>query len=395
MNLSSLNRTAAEVAAAALCEIFPGIELLGGSRTSIGFSYDFLASHPLPAEAEVLIEERMRQIVREKREIRVLEMVPVSARGLLEKAGRLARLEECVEGGLVQIIQMGSFYDLSAGLHLENSSQLGAFKLWPIQSLEDGRLRLMGCAFFDKTELKNFLKNYRDYPNKSHLTIGEKKALWKCWDGHVVWLEAGLKWQREIVAILRETLFQGAIEMSLFINEDRATLHADLAPLLGKFPLALAEIFSEPLGEWDPEVGLFSGVGGTQVYMSVFFTSPEEGHAKMISSLQTLRKTLSILRFEHQLRLSGPRRSDKGLRALSKAVEVLEGSVEVMLDEEREPQVECLVEDNLGRQWAAFSMGVASKKFWITASVERLMALLLERQLQNSLPTQRKNRNGE
>ena len=377
MNLSTLNRTAAEVAASALYETFPAIELLGGGRTSLGFSFDFFCSAPLPSEAEVLIEEQMRQIVREKRPIRVLEMVPFSARELLLKEGHLSRAEELSsgDGGLVEIVQIGSFHDLSPGPHLSCTSHLGAFKLWPIEKRKDGVYRLSGCAFPSKEELKQFLKKLRDYPEKSHEKVGIKKSLWCILDSQVVWLPAGLEKRRQMIEAIRASLFEDILEVSLSACSDRTAAHLRLAKEMGNEKIA--EIYSEPSPLWDPETGLFAGAGGASIRVSLI-VSNGDWKEKVISSLQMTRKTLNILGFQHRLRLSGRKRSGKGVQALLKALESQSLEVEMLAEEPGGPRLDYLVGDHLGRQWAAFSIELAPFGVFITASIERLVALLLE-----------------
>ena len=375
MNLSALNRTAAEVAAAAFTEMFPGIELLGGKRTSLGFSFDFLCCSPPPSEVEILLEERMRQIVREKRSIRVLEMVPFSARELLLKEGHAARAEEVSGEGLVEIVQIGGFHNLSSGPHLASTADLGAFKLWPMENAGAGLYRLSGCAFPSKEELKQFLKKLRGYPEVSHHREGLKKSLWRLLDGRVVWLPAGLKMQRELIELLRVHLFDGALEVSMGSGADRVSGHFRLAQDMGKGEVA--EIYFEPRPSWDPERGLFAGGGGGAARVT-YIVSDGNWEKKVISSLQRLGKTLNILGFQHLFRLSGRKQSDKGIRLLLRVLESQGERIEMVPEEPGGSRLECMVEDRLGRRWAAFSMELVAKGFFITASVERLVALLLE-----------------
>jgi alanyl-tRNA synthetase len=376
LNLSLLNRTAAEVAAASFFEKFPGVELLGGKRTSLGFSFDFcLASSP-PPEIEILIEEGMRQIIREKRQIRVLEMVPFSARELLLKEGHAARADELYRmerKGLVEIVQIGGFYNLSPGPHLSCTSEIGAFKLWPMQRIEDHVYRLSGTAFPTKEELKQFLKAYRDYPEKSHERIGFKKSLWHLLDGIVVWLPAGLERKRAVIEAIRASLFQGALEISLSVDSDRKILHQTLTKEMGT---SIAEIYDEPSPPWDSETGLFAGTQGTRVLVSHGTSLDWEG--KVISSLQSIGKTLNLLGFQHRLRFSGRKRSGKIFQGFIRALESQGMEVEMLAEEPGSPRLDYLVGDHLGRQWAAFSIELAANGLFITASVERLVALLLE-----------------
>ena len=375
---STLNRTAAEIAAAALFETFPGIELLGGGKTSLGFSVDFLSKAKLPAEAEILIEERMRQIVREKRPIRVLEMVPFSARELLLKEGHFQRAEEVGGGDLVEVVRIGTFHDLSPGPHLSTTGELAAFKLWPLEHVGERQFRLSGCAFPSKGELKQFLKRLRYYPDLSHERAGFKKSLWRRAEGCFVWLPAGLKVRQEVIELLRSHLFEGALEVAYAGEADRAALHPLLWSEL-KSPL-LAEIYLEAGCPWGDEEGLFLGEGGAKARVSIA-AGPADWKEKAISSLQLTTKTLNILGFQHCLRLAGRRRSGNGAKALVEAADSL-GGVERMPEEPNELgglRLEFAVEDRLGRMWPAVAIEAAAKGLFITASVERLVALLLEK----------------
>lgn len=382
--LSILNRTAAEIAAAALCELFPDVELWGGGETSLGFFYDFYFPHPMSPEPEVLLSERMRQIARERRPIRTLEMVPQSAKQFLMKAGRSSRVNDMDEQAfLIEMIEMGSFIDLSSGPHLKNSHELSAFKLWPLERIEKGGYRLTGCAKTRKDELNLFLKRLRSYQERSHMWVGEKKSLWSIWQGKVLWLQEGLKGKRETLEFLRSHLFKNCLEVSWPSLEDRVALHAALAEKMKQRPLHLAEIYQTPCVPWDPDSGLFTGEGGEQIQISSYLASSALEQA-LISSLQLVGKTLNILGFKYSLRLSGQSRSEKGFQKLLKTLECLGEEFEVYcieLQEKSFPQIGLFIEDNLGRKWAGFSWHLVQKGFYVIGSIERLYALLLERSI--------------
>ena len=315
----------------------------------------------------------MRQIVREKRPIRVLEMVPFSARELLLKEGHLIRAEEVGGEGLVEVVQIGRFYNLSPGPHLSSTSDLGAFKLWPMEKLEEDVYRLSGCAFPSKEELKEFLKKLREYPQISHERVGLKKSLWRLLDDQIVWLPAGLAKRSELIETIRVHLFQGAFEISQsFSGPGR---HRSLLKELRQD--AIAEIYVEPAPLWDRESGLLAGGGGTRICVSRG-VSDGNWKEKVISSLQLTEKTLNILGFQHRLRLCRRKRSGKGAQALLQALEAQEMDVEMLAEEPGGLRLDCLVEDHLGREWAAFSIEIEAFGVLITASVERLVALLLE-----------------
>ena len=380
---SSLNNSAAYVAAAALYELFPGIQLLGGGPTSIGFSYSFRAAYPLPPEAEKFIEEKMRQIIREKRVIEVLEMVPFSAREYLLKEGHTARAESLEGGALVEIVRIGSFIDLSEGSHLSNTAEVAAFKLWPIQDRE-GEFFLTGCVASSKDLLKHFLKMLSKYPQKSHIEFGEREQLWRIVEGELVWLEPGLKRVREIVQTVREHLFPQFLEVSFPDPEKALHLRKALASQLGT-PIFLAEIHEESRPPWEGEVGLLRGEGGWQIELRGI-GSPKEWEGELISSLQRIGKTLIILGFEYRLLLRGSKRYSQAMDRLSKAVQGKEVELK-WVGEKCAPQLSFLVEDNLERRWPVLSLDWTERGFLVKVSVERGVALLIEQALSGKQTT--------
>ncbi len=70
----------------------------------------------------------MRQIVREKRPIETVEMVPFSARELFKSQGRMSQADELEEiEGLVELVQIGAFTNISPGPHLNKYRRIGRF----------------------------------------------------------------------------------------------------------------------------------------------------------------------------------------------------------------------------------------------------------------------------
>lgn len=264
MNLSVLRRTAAEIAALAVSELYPDIRLIGGGETSVGFFYDFYFPHPIHIE---IIEEKMRQIVREKRPIRTIEMVAFSAKEMLKKGGVFTRFQDLE--GLVELIQIGEFADLSQGPHLKNTAELAAFKL-QAEQLEEKQVRLFGWCHRSKEELKKFLKLIDRYLEPK--VMGEKRGLWK----GDVWLGPGIKMRQQLVDFLKEKWFPGALELSAPFGVDRTTIHRTMKAR------KVAEVWVEP-----PQK--------THIQISFFDQTEEE----FISSLQLIAKTLTILGFDH------------------------------------------------------------------------------------------------
>ncbi|MGB7979009.1 MAG: hypothetical protein WCF19_07635 [Chlamydiales bacterium] len=324
LDISTLRRTAAEIAALALSELYPGVHLLGGGETPLGFYYDFSIPYPVHIH---LVEEKMRQIIREKREIRTLEMVPFSAAELLKSEGLLSRLGELSgEEGLVELIQIGKFYDLSPGPHLKNTAGLAAFKI-SMEPLPENSIRILGWCEQSKDALKQFLKKLDQYTEPA--VLGERMKLWK----GDVWLPAGLKMRQELTQFLKKKWFVNALEIGGPYGADRLELHRSMGVA------KVAEIWMPTSGE-------------TCIQVS-FFGKPE---GEMISLLQSIGKTLTILGFDHSTVPVGR-------------------------------EVDYLVEDGLGRVHPLVHVKKASRKgfladgFYMTAVVERILFQMLEKNL--------------
>jgi hypothetical protein len=324
LDLSVLRRTAAEIAAAAVYELYPDVRLLGGGETPSGFSYDFYFPHPIHLH---LIEEKMKHIVREKVAIRTLDMVAFSASELLKSQGHALRAEELEgESGLVQLIQIGSFHDLCPGPHLKNTAELAAFKI-SSESLPDNRLRIVGWCHRSKDGLKQFLKDLGNYTEASQL--GEQMGLWK----GAIWLPQGLRMKQQLIEFLKRKWFNGALEVSGPLTDDPMEIHRTLRK---------------------PKVAEVWMGASQETHMQISFFGKDEG--EFISFLQLIGKTLTILGFEHSNDPMG-RESDY------------------------------LVVDGLGRSHSLVHVKRVSKKgssvvdFCVTVVVERILYQMLEKNL--------------
>jgi len=317
MSLSAFKNTAAAVAASAIYESFPDIDLLEGGETHMGFFYDLHFPHPIHPETLSMIEQNMRQIVRERREIRILEMVPYSARELLLSQGHNFRAEQLDSSPaqLVQIVQIGSFHDLSSGEQLKNTHQLAAFKLDAFHIPPHAHHhRLTGFSYPTKEELQTFLRRLKQYPEKRHEVVGQAQGLWKTEAQEMIWLAKGLHFRNLLV----QRLLQGTEQISASAQVDRF----QLARFLKK---PVAEVVFPPPSLFSPDAGLY----GHPPSIHIFLSDP-------ISLLHSIEKTLNILGLEHK-------------------------------------------EDLLGREWPVMTTEKTKKGFTVTLSVEKIMALLLER----------------
>lgn len=366
-----LQRTAAEVLAAATFEMFPKVVLLGGSDTPSGFYYDFYFPHPINPELHHQIEEKMRQIAKEKREIRELEMAGVSAREFLKSKGHFERAELVENQGLYSILQMGSFVDLIFGSCLKNSFELANFKIFPPMELEDRQIRISGVASSSKDQLKTFLKKKTAYQSKRHEKTGELKQYWKSMEGEWVYLSEGLKARDRLISRFKENISPNAFEISCIHSSNRSLLHnkilneRNLEAVVEEFPVSLEKSSIEETGLFEPSQGL-----QIQITTSIKNT---------ISFLQSIGKTLNILGFNYCVRFTPSNKKAAKGRLLTEALQNSQVLFETSEEKADLPRLDFLVEDGLGRQWSAVSI-YANECIWCHIVVERNLALLLELQ---------------
>lgn len=333
----------------------------------------------------------MRQIAKEARSIRTLEMVPFSAKELLKREGHEAQAEALPEDGLVDIVQIGNFHDLSEGPHLKNSNELAFFKLLSLDPLGDKGLRLTGAVHHSKQELKDLLKKIAGYGEKNHLIVGEKRGFWSVLDEEIIWKEKGLKLRSQLIEILKKRFFSGAFEISGPLDAERPDLHHRMAKGLKNSPDRIAEVLTHQTAESnEEEAGLFNGFDETQILISSYSSHPVFEEV-LISSLQTIDQTLNILGFNRSLRLRSRKAGEQSFLRLVKAVEKLGWKAEIDLQEGQASQIDFEIEDEMGRIWSVAQLQVFHAKelqkegSFLTLSVEKILALLLEKNLEARL----------
>ena len=384
-------RTAASALAAAIYEVFPGSELLGGGDTSTGFFYQFFSSYPLPPEARQMLEEKMRQIVRENREVQEMEMVACSAKQFFQKEGHVAAvnaLEEFEPKELVSIVKIGRFSDLMDGPFCTSIREVGAFKLTALQPLGDCEYRVEGCAFATKEQLKDFLRLLARYESGNHLLIGTNLGLWSQEGEQIIWTSRGLAVRQRMVQFLRRSLGSEEYKASTLALFDQYGLRR--ARLSGSFSAWTA---TEKTMDPEGDQGFFEEQVQS-VAQQIIYCKEGEIIEFATSLLQRIRKTLIILSFNPELCLAGRKQSDKGVKLLSYLLSndelgIVAGNSTVPFDGEdmnasRISKIRWMVRDGLGRPHPVMELEIeyTEDRFAILrgrVGVERILSLLLEK----------------
>jgi len=365
-------RTAAAVLAAAIFEVFPDSELLGGGDHDTGFFYQFFPPYPLVPEALSMLEERMRQIIRENREIREMEMVAFSAKEYFAKEGHTAAvnaLEESAAKELVDVVKIGRFANLMEGPFCSSVKDIGAFKLTSLKQVGQSEVQVEGSAFSTKEELKDFLRAFSVYKSNNYLTVGSNAGLFILEEEKMIWTGKGLAIRQKLVKTLHQ-LFGSSEE---YQAPNLATLHQ----------FGLKHALKKSFSLWTI---VFDQSMQTSAHQ-IIYCKESEIPPYLISLLQMISKTLIILGFNPELCLVGRRANDKGIK-LVKGLLSKEACSFSFQEEKSSSSKVCslrwMVQDGLGRLQKVIELEVEFQKepfviLQMKAGVERIVALLLEK----------------
>lgn len=217
--LETIRHSASHLMAAAVLELYPDVKFDIGPSTEDGFYYDFdFGTAKLTPEDLVKIEEKMTGLAAEKLPLTRFELTREEAVKLLTEKKqnfKLERLADIPEGEAISFYQIGNFVDLCRGPHVDNTGDIGAFKLTSIAgSYYRGKesnpmlTRIYGTAFSDKKELREYLQKIEEAKKRDHRKIGKELDLFSVSEtvgpGLVLWHPRGA-----LIRNLIETFWRG------------------------------------------------------------------------------------------------------------------------------------------------------------------------------------------
>lgn len=225
---TTIRHSAAHVMAAAVQRLYPNAQFDIGPATDEGFYYDFdIPSHRLSEEDLPRIEEAMQQIVKERVPFSRLETSRHEAERMLRDAGqkyKLERLADISEGETVTFYECAGFTDLCRGPHVDNTAQIGAFKLLSVAGSyyrgdENNPMlqRVYGTAFADKKELKKHLNRLEEARQRDHRRLGKELDLFSVSDnvgpGLICWHPKGGRIRHTIEEFWRRSHYENGYEI--------------------------------------------------------------------------------------------------------------------------------------------------------------------------------------
>lgn len=209
--LPLLRHSAAHLMAQAARRLFPNIHFGVGPAIESGFYYDTdNGEHPITAEDLPAIEAEMMKIVKEN--LPIERHVLTRAEALELFAGdpyKEELISEMPEDEVITAYRQGEFVDLCRGPHVPSTGRIQVFHLlsvagayWRGDSKNHMMQRVYGTAFFDKKDLKEFIRLREEAKERDHRKLGKELDLFmispEVGSGLPFWLPKGATIRRII-----------------------------------------------------------------------------------------------------------------------------------------------------------------------------------------------------
>ena len=183
----AFRHTASHILAQAVKRLYPETKLAIGPSIDNGFYYDMEKDTPFTQEDLEKIEKEMKKIVKENLEITSFTKPRDEAIAFMKERNepyKVELIEDLPEDSVISFYQQGEFVDLCAGPHLMTTKPVKAFKLtsiagayWRGNSDNAMMQRIYGTAWFDKKDLKAYLKRLEEAKERDHRKLGKELDL--------------------------------------------------------------------------------------------------------------------------------------------------------------------------------------------------------------------------
>jgi len=299
--LYPLRHTVKEILAAAVLDVFPGTQLLGGHVSEKGFEYRFLFSEGVIqrfGERELArIEDQMRLIAYENRPITKLEMMRENAQHFFEHLGQLERADQIGEtpDNIVEIFKMEAFHDFCEGPFLTEATAASSFKLLHSEFIKN-ELCIEGTAFHDKESLKDYLKRYKDAKKRDAHLLAPRLGLLDRFEEEWVFLPKGEALRKSLIDQWRDMHAKMGFQFvhaSLTFNDPLEFHEWVFKREKPSLPYRLAQICEEA---YDVET---------------IFCKEKDLIGEITSSLQFIEQTIKIFGFERRVYLRSSKKDNK------------------------------------------------------------------------------------
>jgi threonyl-tRNA synthetase len=221
----------AHLLAAAVTNLFPGVQCGVGPALEDGFYYDFVVPRPFVPEDLEAIEQKMIELAAQDLVYEHQMWPRQEAIDFFKKRGeplKVQLIEEKTAGqadvSVYTIKDKDTFVDFCLGPHVPSTGRLKGFKLlntsnayWKGDAKGTPMQRVYGTAFFSDKELQAYLQRIEDAKKRDHRKIGRELGLFwfHPWaPGEPFWLAKGTTLVHLLGNYMRGVLFPaGYIEV--------------------------------------------------------------------------------------------------------------------------------------------------------------------------------------
>ena len=218
--LEIVRHSSAHLLAHAVKELFPDAQVTIGPVIDDGFYYDFSYKRAFTPEDLVLIEKKMRELV--KKDIPIVRKT-LNRKEAIEYFSSIGEsykselIQSIPEGESVSLYIQDNFTDLCRGPHVPSTGKLKVFKLmkvagayWRGDSNNEMLQRIYGTAWCDKDDMATYLNRLEEAEKRDHRKLGKQLDLFHLQDnapGMVFWHPKGWTMWLEVEKYMRQ-MFQ-------------------------------------------------------------------------------------------------------------------------------------------------------------------------------------------
>lgn len=182
----ALWHTVAHLMAEAVTELYPGALPTIGPPQNEGVYYDFAGVKPFNPEDLEKIENKINELLKEKRELVRKEVSVSDAKKLfVHNKFKIELINEfSSEGKNLSVYYQGKFFDLCKGGHVEHTEKIAAVKVfksssayWRADEKNESLQRVYAIGFPEKKLLDEWLKVREEAEKRSHIKLGRELGL--------------------------------------------------------------------------------------------------------------------------------------------------------------------------------------------------------------------------
>jgi threonyl-tRNA synthetase len=222
--LALYRHSTAHLLAAAVTNLYPGVQCGIGPATDEGFYYDFVVPRPFVPEDLDAIEKKMKELASQDLPYERQMWPRDEAIRFFRDRGeplKVQLIEEKTAGqpevSCYTIKDRDTFVDFCVGPHVPSTGRLKGFKLlttsnayWKGDARNQPMQRVYGTAFFSDKELQTHLQRIEEAKKRDHRKLGRELGLFTFhqWaPGAAFWLPKGTTLYNTLANYTRDVLF--------------------------------------------------------------------------------------------------------------------------------------------------------------------------------------------